>query len=533
MGQQSGGVDPGSYANTPGCQVPSQPSQQDVSHVYDQYGMHHYDMAQTLDQLQAKVQALGQADYGLFAALLAVVRLLTEPQSMLDAQAERLAKAQGLKRSAPGAPAVNYLGLSHQELYDAVQQAQPDQVGKVGATWTELGNALAKIPDELAKGIANSESGWTGAGAQKARKAVARIGNHAGEAGQGVQLAGTMIERQAASLSTARVNVPKPPAKPFDPQAAAAHLQTITDPVARAKQAHADAQQQAQEKAAHQQAAQAVQTYDQTSTQIASSQPAFAPTPPPARPGGGGDVTGGISPSPTIHAGDGGGPSYSGGGPDGGPGHSAGPTVPGSGSGSHHTGGSGAGGGQAGGPDSPGGGYGQTTTSSASGYGSGGPGGAGGGYGESAYGGSRYGAGPGASAGGFGGVGGAALGGVSGEFDGGNGVSRSGGFGGFGSGSGAGGPTARGGATGAGAESGARSGAGASAAESSAASRGAGGARGGAGMGMAPPGGRGGKGGEDNEHQTASYLQEPDTDEIFGTDERTAPPVIGDWFADG
>lgn len=42
----------------------------------------------------------------------------------------------------------------------------------------------------------------------------------------------------------------------------------------------------------------------------------------------------------------------------------------------------------------------------------------------------------------------------------------------------------------------------------------------------AGPGGRG-RGVEDEEHQRASFLEEPDPEAIFGTDERTPPPVIG------
>ncbi|MBP2331016.1 hypothetical protein JOF56_011401 [Kibdelosporangium banguiense] len=48
---------------------------------------------------------------------------------------------------------------------------------------------------------------------------------------------------------------------------------------------------------------------------------------------------------------------------------------------------------------------------------------------------------------------------------------------------------------------------------------------GGAPMGMGA-GGRG-RGGEDEERQRASFLEEPDPEAIFGTDERTPPPVIG------
>jgi len=36
-----------------------------------------------------------------------------------------------------------------------------------------------------------------------------------------------------------------------------------------------------------------------------------------------------------------------------------------------------------------------------------------------------------------------------------------------------------------------------------------------------------GEGGEDEERQRPSYLVEPDPDSMFGTDEMTAPPVIG------
>jgi hypothetical protein len=72
-------------------------------------------------------------------------------------------------------------------------------------------------------------------------------------------------------------------------------------------------------------------------------------------------------------------------------------------------------------------------------------------------------------------------------------------------------------------------GAGGAAAEAAAARGGMGGAgRGGAGgMPMGGGGGRG-QGGEDGEHQRPSFLVEADPDETFGTDEVTAPPVIGE-----
>jgi hypothetical protein len=55
--------------------------------------------------------------------------------------------------------------------------------------------------------------------------------------------------------------------------------------------------------------------------------------------------------------------------------------------------------------------------------------------------------------------------------------------------------------------------------------RGAAGSSGTGGMGAGRGGGSRGQG--DGEHKRASYLVEADPDSIFGTDERTAPPVIG------
>jgi hypothetical protein len=56
---------------------------------------------------------------------------------------------------------------------------------------------------------------------------------------------------------------------------------------------------------------------------------------------------------------------------------------------------------------------------------------------------------------------------------------------------------------------------------------GAGGRGGGGAFGGAPMGGRG-QGEDDDEHQRASFLVEGDPDAVFGTDEMTAPPVIGE-----
>ncbi|MEV4600342.1 hypothetical protein AB0K15_23430 [Amycolatopsis sp. NPDC049253] len=134
-----------------------------------------------------------------------------------------------------------------------------------------------------------------------------------------------------------------------------------------------------------------------------------------------------------------------------------------------------------------------------------GPGGAGGGFGP----GGGFGAGAGGGSGfGGGGAGSGAVAGFGpGAFGGGFGPggAASGAAAGLGAGEGAAGAGMRGGAMG-----------------------GAAGKAGASGMGgMGAGGAKGGKGTEDEEHQT-KYLVEEDANELFGTDELTAPPVIGE-----
>ncbi|MFC4855079.1 hypothetical protein [Actinophytocola glycyrrhizae] len=107
-----------------------------------------------------------------------------------------------------------------------------------------------------------------------------------------------------------------------------------------------------------------------------------------------------------------------------------------------------------------------------------------------------------------------------------------GGMGGPGSG-GSGGPGSGGGARGLGSGFGPGAGGAAAAGEGSAARGGMGGPGGGAAGGRGAMGGgmggggRRGEGDDDTEHERPSFLVEPDPHDTFGTDEVTAPPVIG------
>jgi hypothetical protein len=529
-GNGSGWTDPGIYAHpqrpAAGGYNQSQATQGDTAAAYDDYGLHHYrGDVQNLGQVNQAVSKQDQSRFGpLFGPLLNLLNGHGEVDDKLTSAAKSL--KQGLDiRSAPPAVNAHYQGISHQALYDSVtKNVDPASVGEVSDTWLQIGNKLTNLQTTVAQSIASSQVTWSGHAAEKARQSIAKLGNQSGSAGQSAQLAGVLTAHQSEALSSAKNSIPPPPDPPFDATAARQQLQTIQDPIAFATQAAADHAQASAQQAAHQMAAHVVQQYDQTVSQTSASMPAFAPAPPVVK--GGKHVLAGL-------------PGASG--PVGGPGGGGGASLPrvGSGSGSG-VGGVGAGTGGAGGRHAAGGGVAvppdlsksQQTSVAAfvppadggvSGVGPGGGGVTGGGGGLGVGGAGAGGLGAGGL--GIGGFGAAAGVGDSTGFGGGAGAGSGGAGGGGGgkwTGSGAG---AR--AVGADGSGGSRSGVGgAAAADEAAALRGAPGARGAGGMG-AMGGGRGAKGQGDSEHKRPAWLVEND-EGIFGTDELTAPPVIGE-----
>jgi hypothetical protein len=523
-GNGSGSSDPGIFAHpqpSTGAVQQSQATQSQTDAAYNHYGLHHYHgSVQNLDQVNKTVSQQDQAKYGpLFGSLLNLMNGHGEVDDKLTATAKNL--KQGLDiRSAPPAANAHYGGIPHQELYDSVTQSvDAGSVGDVSDTWLGIGNKLTNLQNTVAQSIASSQVTWSGHAAEQARQSIASLGNKSGQAGQASQLAGVLTAHQAEALSTAKNSVPPPPKTPFSAAAAQQQLQTIQDPIAFAVQAAKDQAQAAEQQAAHQMAAHVVQQYDQTVSQTSASMPAFAPAPPVAQPGQHGPVA---TPGPTGPGGapPGGGPTAPGSVTSGGP--TSGTHTPGGHTASTVTS-----------PDFPGVDVDQQTSTagfvppassgvgpsvgSTGPFGTGG-GGTGGGAGSTGGLPGEFGM-DGLGGGGFAaGVGGGGLG------------AGGGGVGGAGSGgAGAGGRFggASGAAAGGDAAGGGRSGVGAGAAAAEEAAMGPAGSRGAAG-GMGGMGaGRGAKGQGDSEHKRPDWLVEND-EGIFGTDEMTAPPVIGE-----
>jgi hypothetical protein len=429
---------------------------------------------------------------------------------------------------------VNYSGQDPNTVYRQVQLADPGQVDNVAQSWNNIGDALDNVNQVLSTGAQNGANGWTGAAADAALSFHTQVAKWTAVTTQAAYTASANVSNQGGSASVAKYTMPKPINYGM--------TQAIADFVANPFSVGTIQHKLNQAQQNHQQIATIAQQYGSSLHQASQQMPAMGPTPTfsgsgsspapsmPAIGGSGQHVTGGGSGAVAPGSGGSGGGGSSGGGSAGG-GHGSGgggwsPPVSSPGPVS----------GPAPGPGpTPGAGVPPPPVTTTQGFdGGGGPGGGG----VGTYpGGGLPGGGSGGSGGGYGGPGGTPGIGAPG-FGGGWSGGSGGGFGpggggssGFGRGSGSGFGGASGGAAGRGglsSGSGSSSGAGAtSAAEEAAMQRGATGSTGAAGQsGMGA--GRGQKGAQDQEHKRPSFLVEPDADSIFGTDQMTAPPVIGE-----
>jgi hypothetical protein len=413
--------------------------------------------------------------------------------SIADDQSAQLASQvrMGDDRAIGSTP--NWSAMTSTQLYTAAtQRNSPDTADSLGRAFNEGGNRLADAANRLLDAVGKLDAAWSGKAADAARGALTPLAESAGQAGLAAQLMGAQMARQTAAAQEVRK---LPPPKEFDYQAELTAALANPNPIAgladmQAKKVEADAVKREQ--------VAFLETYTQTMSAVDGQMPSF------------------IEPTTRVSGGDGGGSHLSGSridyhGPIGGSpnqntstgaptGQRIGVGAPSAGFGPQ-PGGDGTDGQDFGPLPSLGGintgasGYAPTPTATPNLAG----GSPAGGVHPSV---------PGAGSGGFGSG--------FGSFGGGAPGSASGGPGGGGPGSG-GGSAARGPAGGVGGP------------ETAAARGMAVPARGPiAGQGMGAGGGRGrGKGEEDDEHERPSYLIEADPDSTFGTNEVSAPPVIG------
>lgn len=454
--------------------------------------------------------------------------LLPDEEAAAMANAQRqtsqyaASRVQGLGReiktqSGPHTGGHNYMAYQPDELHQMVNSnADPSDVNTQGHTFNDVGNDFADMAAQLDKATSTASASWQGEAAEGGAAFTTAMSSWHGSTAQGAQYAGTQLFEQSQALDQARTNMPPPMAmpttadvqkallsyNPFDSSSIGA-LQNLAN---QAKAATAN----------HQTMARVAQQYDSqlgTSATLPefSAPSQFSPNPPAGTSNaasGGASGSGSASRASALPSGGRSagavGRSGSVAGNSGGGGHNVPPSPVAVGQGTSGQGPAG---------------QGSTTTQGATGtYPPGG---------QNQLGGPQppYSGGPGGPGGGnSGGLSGMPLGGgpLGGGFGpGGGGANARGGGSGFG-------PVGSGSASSGGsAQPGPRSAAGAASAEESAVESGAAGVRGASG---APAGGMGagrGKRGEDSEHKRADYLLESDPEGLFGSDEKTIPPVIG------
>ncbi|MFD9890934.1 hypothetical protein ACFWY9_16430 [Amycolatopsis sp. NPDC059027] len=408
----------------------------------------------------------------------------------------------------------DYLGHEHTQLKGYLDQnLNVEQVSNVSNAYFDVHKAFEQFATTMTEAVNKSKGTWEGAAAGNAQAYFTSLGKWADANSQNAKLASETTYDQGTAAATAKNSMPKP--IPFSWGDEFKSWMT-SNPFNLGDNIDKSVQKQQDSNKAHEDAARVMSSYDKQLYEAASKQPVFA-EPPKFSVGGGGKT----EPSDSDKN-------------KGGGNNNGNINIPGGNNFSGNTGGGGSGGGGSsipgGSVNIPGGG---SSIPSAPGSitGSGhlpvGSGTAPSGYvppspslpaPNNANTAMPMGMGPMP-------MGMGPMGGMGGENEYNSKVGRGGGFGpGGGSGS----------TPGAGAGSGAARPGGIGAAET-AAGRGMGGLGSGAGGrgGMGPGGmggarGQHGEGDEDTEHQRPTYLVEGDPDEVFGTDMRTAPPVIGE-----
>ncbi|MEQ0561514.1 hypothetical protein ABJI51_26075 [Amycolatopsis sp. NEAU-NG30] len=400
------------------------------------------------------------------------------------------------------APNADYKGTDHAQLQAFLQSnLNVDQVSDVSTAYHEIHKVFDKFAQSMTTAVNASKGTWEGPAAENAQQYFTSLSKWSDANSQNAKLASETIYDQGQAAATAKNSMPAP--IPFSWKDEFKDWVT-SNPFSLADNVDKSIQKQKDSQAAHDQAASVMATYDNNLYEAASKQPAFAPPPSFSTGSGSGDPNGsgdrnGIS-NPNV--------SMPTGHPVGTPNGTNNAFVPGT-----------TGTPQFSGPASTtGSGFvpsGTTTPSSFT-------------PGQLPGGGTPN---PNQQFGGMPPMSPMPMGGM--NFGGDEAYnSKVGGGRGGGGGFGPGGSSA-GNATGAGAASGAARPGGIGAAEA-AAGRGMGGlgagsaSRGGMGAGGGLGHGQKGEGDEDTEHSRPTYLVEGDPDAVFGTDMRTAPPVIGE-----
>jgi hypothetical protein len=187
----------------------------------------------------------------------------------------------------------NWDAFDSAQLYAfATQNNSPSTADDLGRSFNAGGNSLADAANGLLDAVTRLDGAWSGAAADSASGALTPLAQAAGQAGQTAQMMGVQMSRQALAATEVRK---LPPARTFDQKSS---LTAMLAGGPAAMQADLKAQKDAAEAVKREQISY-LTTYTKAMSAVDAQTPSFVP--PPARridPGAGGDAKIGASPVP-------------------------------------------------------------------------------------------------------------------------------------------------------------------------------------------------------------------------------------------
>ncbi|TWP52522.1 PPE domain-containing protein [Lentzea tibetensis] len=171
--------------------------------------------------------------------------------------------------------AQNWAARSHQDLYTAVHNNNdPGQAGEIGSEWGQFGSEMTEAAQLIADRVTATESGWTGEAADSARAAIKLLSDWVTETAETAVEVGNRVADQGRVMATARANMPEPVLFQWD-----AATQMLSAPGLGAFVASAADVQAANEQArgAHEQAVAVMNAMEQESRNVDRTTPVFKP----------------------------------------------------------------------------------------------------------------------------------------------------------------------------------------------------------------------------------------------------------------
>ena len=182
----------------------------------------------------------------------------------------------GDERAVP-TPAMNPRALRHEVLKSFTDAADPAGSTAVADTWGELASRLDKAAELFQRAVSESEAGWTGEAADAMRAQLARVVEWTRQTGAHYQATSAAIAAQSGVAESAKSAMPPP--VPYDPAQMIRDARASGDILRMASLPFQMYAQKQLHDAAHEEAVRVVTERDRAFSAAAGQVPAFAAPP--------------------------------------------------------------------------------------------------------------------------------------------------------------------------------------------------------------------------------------------------------------